>query len=201
MARSPLFISKKRSVGYRTSTTPSFCNDCWHGSSSRKRKSRHTGTAGPIGSSQSCAGRDNLPVGHDELAFWRLMAYVVVPIDFFGKDTRMRKLMFRFGRRSAALPIHLWCLAAQESPRDGRLAEHSTEMLETALGWTGRRGELEEALIEAGFLEKMPAGYQVLNWEQDQGHIWRNHVRASKAATALHGRNTVDAASTAMSTA
>jgi hypothetical protein len=125
------------------------------------------------------------------------MAYVVVPIDFFEKDTRMRKLMFRFGGRSAALPIRLWCFAAQESPRDGRLAEHSTEMLETGLGWTGRRGELEEALIEAGFLEKLPDGYRVLNWERDQGHIFRNHMRASRAAKALHGRITVDAGSTA----
>ena len=129
------------------------------------------------------------------------MAYVVVPIDFFENDNRMRKLMFRFGGRSAALPIRLWCLAAQESPRNGRLADHSTEMLETALGWTGRRGELEEALIEAGFLEKIPEGYQVVNWEQDQGHIWRNHVRASRAAKALHEKTTVDATSTAMSTA
>src|ERR1700704_534234 len=129
------------------------------------------------------------------------MAYILVPIDFFEKDKRMRKLMFRFGGRSAALPIRLWCLAAQESPSDGRLAEHSTEMLETALGWTGRRGELEEALIEAGFLEKIPEGYQVVNWEQDQGHIWRNHVRASKAASTLHGKITVDATSTAVSTA
>ena len=73
-------------------------------------------------------------------------------------------------------------------------------MLETALGWTGRRGELEEALIEAGFLEKMHEGYQVRDWEE-QGHIWRNHVRASKAAKALHGRITVDAVSTAGSRA
>jgi hypothetical protein len=129
------------------------------------------------------------------------MPYIVVPIDFFEKDKRMRKLMFRFGGRTAALPIRLWCLAAQESPRDGWLAEHSTEMLETALGWTGRRGELEEALIEVGFLGKMPEGYRVLNWDQDQGHIWRNHVRASTAANALHRRITVDAASTATSTA
>src|SRR5450755_4309878 len=112
------------------------------------------------------------------------MAYIVVPIDFFEKDKKMRKLMFRFGGRSAALPIRLWCLAAQESPRDGRLVDHSTETLEIALGWTGRRGELEEALIEAGFLEKMLEGYQVRDWEA-QGHIWRNHVRASKAAKAL----------------
>jgi hypothetical protein len=129
------------------------------------------------------------------------MAYVVVPIDFFEKDKRMRKLMFRFGGRSAALPIRLWCLAAQESPRDGRLADHSAETLEMALGWTGRRGDLEEALIGAEFLEKIPEGYRVLNWEEDQGHIWRNHVRASKAAKALHGRITVDATSTAASTA
>jgi hypothetical protein len=126
------------------------------------------------------------------------MAYVVVPIDFFERDKRMRKLIFRFGGRSAALPIHLWCLAAQESPRDGRLAEHSTEMLETALGWTGRRGELEEALIEAGFLGKIPEGYQVLNWE-DQRQIWRNHVRASRAAKALHRKEPVDATSSAAS--
>ena len=129
------------------------------------------------------------------------MPYVIVPTDFFEKDKRMRKLIFRFGGRSAALPIRLWCLAAQKSSRDGKLAEHSTEMLETALGWTGRRGELEEAFIEAGFLEKIPEGYRVLNWEQDQGHIWRNHVRASKAARALHGRIIVDAASTSACTA
>lgn len=129
------------------------------------------------------------------------MAYVIVPIDFFERDKRMRKLMFRFGGRSAALPILLWCLAARESPRDGRLAEHSAETLETALGWTGRRGELEQALIDAGFLERMEEGYRVLGWERDQGHIWRNHVKASKAAKALHGRFTVDATSTATSTA
>lgn len=127
------------------------------------------------------------------------MPYIVVPIDFFEKDKRMRKLMFRFGGRIAALPIRLWCLAAQESPRDGRLAEHSTETLERALGWTGRNGEIEQALIVAGFLEKVPEGYQVRDWEE-QGHIWRNHVRASKAAKALHGRITVNAASTATST-
>lgn len=125
------------------------------------------------------------------------MAYVVVPIDFFERDKRMRKLMFRLGGRSAALPIRLWCLAAQESPRDGRLAEHSTETLEVALRWSGRRGDLEQALIEAGFLEKMPEGYRVENWEEDQGHIWRNHVRAAKAAKALHRRETIDATSTA----
>ena len=128
------------------------------------------------------------------------MPYIVVPIDFFEKDKRMRKLMFRFGGRSAALPIRLWCLAAKESPKDGRLADHSIETLEMSLGWTGRRGELEEALIEAGFLEKTSGGYRVRDWEE-QGHIWRNHVRASKAAKALHGRVTVDAASTAGSTA
>ena len=98
------------------------------------------------------------------------MAYVVVPIDFFEREKRMRNLMFRLGGRSAALPIRLWCLAAQVSSRDGRLAEHSTETLEVALGWSGRRGDLEQALIEAGFLEKMPEGYRVANWEEDQGH-------------------------------
>jgi hypothetical protein len=127
------------------------------------------------------------------------MAYIVVPIDFFEKDKRMRKLMFRFGGRSAALPIRLWCLAAQESPRDGRLADCSAEILERSLGWTGRSGELEQALIEAGFLEKMPEGYRVLNWEVDQGHIWRNHVRATKAAKALHRKAIVDATSSAAS--
>src|SRR5262245_43477958 len=129
------------------------------------------------------------------------MAYVIVPVDFFERDKRIRKLMFRFGGRSAALPIRLWCLAARESPRDGRLAEHSTETLETALGWTGRRGELEQALIESEFLELMSEGYRVRNWGEDQGHIWRNKLRASKAARALHRRNTVDATSTAASSA
>ena len=125
------------------------------------------------------------------------MPYVVVPIDFFERDQRMKKLVFRFGGRTAALPIRLWCLAAQESPRDGRLADHSAETLEMALGWTGRSGELVQALIEAEFLEIMAEGYRVPNWEKEQGHIWRNHVRASKAARALHGQFTVDATNTA----
>jgi hypothetical protein len=142
---------------------------------------------GPIGSSR----RNRTDRG--------FMTYVVVPIDFFEKDKRMRKLMFRFGGRSAALPIRLWCLAAQESRRDGRLADHSAETLELALGWTGRRGELELALIEAGFLEKIPDGYRVLSWEEEQGHIWRNHVRASNAAKVLHRKDTVDATSSAAS--
>jgi hypothetical protein len=125
------------------------------------------------------------------------MAYIKLPIDFFDKDQRIRKLMFRFGGRSAALPIRLWCLAAQESPRDGKLADYSPETLETALGWTGRRGELEQGLIESGFLERMPEGYRVTEWERDHGHIWQNHIKASKAARALHTRVTVDATSTA----
>jgi hypothetical protein len=84
----------------------------------------------------------------------------------------------------------------------GYIVEHSTEALEMALGWTGRRGELEQALIEAGFLEKIPEGYKIPDWDQEQGHIWRNHIRASKAARALHGKEvTVDATSTATSRA
>jgi len=127
------------------------------------------------------------------------MAYVVVPIDFFENDKRMRKLMFRFGEKSAGCPIRLWILAAQTAPRTGLLADTSIETLELALGWTGRRGELEQALFEAGFLEKMTDGYRVPNWEEEQGHIWRNHVRASKAARALHRKETVDATSSAAS--
>jgi hypothetical protein len=129
------------------------------------------------------------------------MAYVVVPIDFFENDKRVRKLMFRFGGRSAALPIRLWCLTAKESPRDGRLADYSTEILEQSLGWTGRRGELEEALIEVGFLKKIPDGYVLPDWEHDQGHIWRNHLRAAKAAKALYRKEAFDATSSAASRA
>src|SRR5258708_38189026 len=127
------------------------------------------------------------------------MAYVVVPIDFFEKDIRMRKLIFRFGEKSAAIPVLLWIVAARESPRAGLLVDTSIERLERLLGWTGRRGELKQALIEAGFLEKIPEGYQVLTWEQDQGHIGRNDVRASKAAKVLHRKDTVDATSSAAS--
>ena len=55
------------------------------------------------------------------------------------------------------------------------------------------------ALIEAGFLEKLPEGYRVPKWDEEQGHIWRNHVRARKAARALHRKETVDATSNATS--
>jgi hypothetical protein len=41
----------------------------------------------------------------------------------------------------------------------------------------------------------------VVNWGEDQGHIWRNHVRAVHAAKALHGRLAADATSSAASAA
>ena len=81
------------------------------------------------------------------------MPYIVVPIDFFEKDKRMRKLMFRFEEDLLRCTIALVSCCAR-APRDGTLANDSTEALELALGWTGRRGELGRALIEAKFLRK-----------------------------------------------
>lgn len=82
------------------------------------------------------------------------------------------------------LLFRMWCLAGEEAPKDGKLAGYSASTFEATLGWRGRKGKLVALLIEAGFLEKSENGYQVLNWDQDQGHIWKNKQKAKSAIRA-----------------
>ncbi len=110
----------------------------------------------------------------------------------------MRKLMFRLGVsicRLAYLPMvpgsarvtTRW--AAASGTLNGNIGNGARLVGQKRRPRTGTdRGK-------GNFLEKTPEGYRVANWEEDQGHIWRNHVRAAKAAKALHRRETVDASS------
>lgn len=115
------------------------------------------------------------------------MAYVKIPLDFFQRDKRLLRLM-ALHDDVADIPVRLWCLAADESPRNGRLTEYTAKTLAAAFGWRGKEETLEASLIESGFLEKTENGYQVLNWEQDQGHIWKFKQKGKRAVMARWGR-------------
>lgn len=109
----------------------------------------------------------------------------------------MRKYQELSGDWSGGLPIRAFCKAAKEEAPDGRLDIPSTDTLETFLGWRGRKGRGEQALIESGLIEKGESGYRICKWEEEHGHILKFHLRAKRAANALWNGGTVDATSNA----
>lgn len=122
------------------------------------------------------------------------MAYIKVPIEFFD-SRKMRKYQELSGDWSTGLPIRALCIAAKEDALDGRLEIPSTDTLETFLGWRGRKGRGEQALIESGLIHKDESGYRINGWQESQGHIRYWHEKAKKAGKASHRRVLVDAQS------
>lgn len=129
------------------------------------------------------------------------MAYIKIPLEF-PDDKRVKELRSRIGLALAThVVVTLWRLAGKEPTKDGRLTNRSVCELESELGWTGKRGRLEQLLIECCWLSHDDEGYEVLLWDRDQGHIAKFKERAKKAALALWNRSTVDATSNATSNA
>lgn len=101
--------------------------------------------------------------------------------DNFRNDPRVRALGSRVGTGSAVgYIVNLWLVTAAQSPKMGRLNANSVRELEASIGWTGGDNALLADLIDTGWLQKADFGYQVLNWDKDQGHIWMLKQRNKK---------------------
>lgn len=104
-------------------------------------------------------------------------------LDFFDHP-KTRRLVGLLGRGSEVLLLRLWCYCGRYHFRDGRLAGYSPQEIESICAWWGQAGRAIEAFVRVGFLEAMPDGYLVHDWDQWQGHFAVYHDRAKKAASA-----------------
>lgn len=113
-------------------------------------------------------------------------------LDFFDHP-KTRRLVGLLGRGSEVLLLRLWCYCGRYHFRDGRLAGYSPQEIESICAWWGQAGRAIEAFVRVGFLEAMPDGYLVHDWDQWQGHFAVYHDRARKAATARWNKRGGDA--------
>lgn len=131
------------------------------------------------------------------------MAYVKLPADtkhpFWKKIRRYQELS---GDWSGGVPIRAIREAAEAT--GGTLPYLSSDTLESGLGWKGKKGRCESAMLQAMLIEKVEDGYRVVDWPELGGHIAKFKIRGSKGGVALwHGKKalTVEATSNATSTA
>jgi hypothetical protein len=122
--------------------------------------------------------------------------YLKIPLDFTSKK-KCRELSRSIGAPlAAAMLLRLYLLAGNESPHDGGLDMEPSE-IEARICWRGRQGKALEVLQVTGCLVKTEKGYRIADWEEEQGHLLKFHLRAKKAAKSLWKGGTVDATSIA----
>ncbi|HOX22769.1 MAG TPA: hypothetical protein PLL10_04835, partial [Elusimicrobiales bacterium] len=103
-------------------------------------------------------------------------------LDYF-KNPRTLRLRAKLGPGAELLPLELWCHCARYQPESGRLSGYTLSEVESACGWSGRRGRAAEALLETGFLVLDTDGtFVVPDWLEEQGHIAAYRKRAKEAA-------------------
>ena len=109
------------------------------------------------------------------------MADLNLDLDYFTHPKTMR-LIGLLGRGAEVLPIRLWCWCAKYHAESGELSGYSAQEIESCVGWWGKEGQLVEALVKVGFLERKGKTYLVHDWRNHQGHISALRSRAQKAA-------------------
>jgi hypothetical protein len=99
------------------------------------------------------------------------MPYLNLDLDFFDHP-KTKRLVGLLGRGAEVLPLRLWCYCGKYHSADGRLAGYSGQEIESLVGWWGKEGQMISAMQTVRMLEKAgEEGWQVMNWEEHQGHI------------------------------
>ncbi len=83
-----------------------------------------------------------------------------------------------------AYPIRLWSKAALLCPETGAFTGYGIKDIERILGWTGKTGQLVDALVLFKFLDKRKKGFQIHNWKIHASHLIAFKKRAITAAKA-----------------
>lgn len=96
---------------------------------------------------------------------------------------KTRRLIDEVGERGALCLLRLWAYAAQNHP-DGTFA--STDDVEPAAGWRGRRGVLLSALIRLRWLEE--DGVTLHDWREEQPWIAGKARRVASAKANAEAR-------------
>lgn len=80
------------------------------------------------------------------------------------------------------MPLRLMCYCGMHSEKDGGLTGLSPQETESIACWWGRTGEMIEAMLRVGFLEKDGEDLKIQGWRKHQGHLWNLKVRNRKVA-------------------
>jgi hypothetical protein len=118
------------------------------------------------------------------------MPYLNVDLDYFSHPKTMR-LVGLLGKGSEVLPIRLWCYCGKHHCESGKLSGYSPQEIESIVGWWGQSGQMVEAMLKVeiepgkgGFLREIESGYEVVDWEEHQGHLRAFKKRARAGAKA-----------------
>ena len=103
-------------------------------------------------------------------------------LDYFDHP-KTRRLIGLLGRGAEVLPIRLWAYCGKHFAKDGRLADHSPQEIETIVEWWGKPGEAVDAMVKVGFIKVDGCGHSVHDWTEHQGHIYAIRQRNKKVAT------------------
>src|SRR5579884_4321260 len=104
-------------------------------------------------------------------------------LDYFDHP-KTKRLVGLLGRGTEVLPIRLWCYCGKYHAKDGRLAGHAAQEIESLVGWWGKPGRFIDALVKVGFAEWQDNALVIHDWIEHAGHIEAYRQRASAAASA-----------------
>lgn len=108
-------------------------------------------------------------------------------VNYFDHIKTLR-LIARLGDGAEILPIRLWAYCSKHHPEKGILKGYADSEIEWICKWRGEKGEMVAAMIEVGFLDRMPDNeIQVHNWLVREGHLVMQKVRAKHAAEVRWG--------------
>lgn len=123
------------------------------------------------------------------------MPYIKIRSGYRSKP-KIRKYIELSGDRMAILPVASLLIAVDEQAQTGHIVISPGE-LERLGKWSGRRGEGVAAMVDAGLIRETVKGFEICDWEDEQGHILKDHLKAKKAAKARHKGVLVGATSNA----
>lgn len=116
-------------------------------------------------------------------------------LDYFSHPKTVR-LVGIIGDGADIYPIRLWAYCGKYHVADGVLKGYSKGEIEGALGWRGKGGELVDALLKVGYLDKNRETYSVHEFVDHEGHLLAFHERAKQANKArwdkIRGQKTSD---------
>src|SRR3990167_8854123 len=115
------------------------------------------------------------------------MPFLNLDLDFF-EHPKTRRLIGLLGRGAAELPIRIWCYCGKYHAESGSLASYSAQEIESIVGWWGKPGDMIEAMLRVGFLEKNGEGCKVKDWQELNGHLAAFKKRALAAAQSRWGK-------------
>jgi len=99
-------------------------------------------------------------------------------------------LIQRLGNGADAIPVRLWCWAAEFKPQHGKLGnlDMDPSEVESLVDWWGEPGACFNAMLGL-FIDRNEDGFYLHDWGGHRGHVTTYHERAKVAANTRWARH------------